>query len=67
VPQSSWWDNPPEKKVKKEGLTAKKTSFPETGKYVMVNRRIEKGKDEQQQEIATATSANKAVELPTTE
>ncbi|KAJ4378266.1 hypothetical protein N0V86_005966 [Didymella sp. IMI 355093] len=38
---TSWWDNAPAE-------TAEKTSFPETGKYVMVNRRPEKGKTERQ-------------------
>ncbi|KAF2625471.1 WD40 repeat-like protein [Macroventuria anomochaeta] len=57
VIQNSWWENAPEKE-EQETSSKKKTPFPETGKYVMVTRRSEKGKTEQRNETVGETSSS---------
>ncbi|KAJ4395678.1 hypothetical protein N0V91_010698 [Didymella pomorum] len=55
---TSWWDNALAQK-------AKKTPFPETGKYVMVSKRPGKGKLEQQDQIVGGSLAREGTELAT--
>lgn len=58
VPTStSWWDNAPAR-------SAKKAPFPETGKYVMVSKRSEKGKNEER-DINFGDPARKGAESVT--